>query len=393
MSSVYLQNGEVITSNGSSLECTLSSLLNNKSNLKSMFLKKSLNNFTVGLADWTNLEIQYNQKNYRRKLVLTILFKKLLPTLKIRKIDRVICQIAPRPSDLDWHIKNNKKVTENIDENDISIKIIEQFKLHNFLISDDQIDFLDNTCTSGHSLLGFAYQGIKLNKWNNVVLIAIDLVDEINLHILNNLGALATSNLSDDAKSRPFDKNRSGFIKSDGAAIALLTSNPEYENNNLCEILSFSQTNDAYKLTDGRDDTEGIQKAMKLAIERSGITIDNIDIIKTHGTSTILNDLHESNAIQKVFENLNPFVTSLKGHLGHTTDASGLVENIVFSAALKKGYYLGIKNLDRPAFNLNFLKNVKQIESSKNIFFLCNNLGFGGNNSCLVLKSNYIKEV
>ena len=252
-----------------------------------------------------------------------------------------------------------------------------------------QIQILDNTCTSGNSLLGYGFQGIKLNEWKSVLLIAVDIVDPFNIFILKSLGALATSDLDPDLISRPFDKLRSGFVKSDGAACAILTGDMEFSEESVGEILSFSQTSDAFKLTDGRDDSQSIIKAMQLAIERAQLKPSSIDLIKAHGTSTVLNDLHEAKAIEQVFgkSDKSPYVTSLKGHIGHVTDSSGLVESIILCSAIKKGYIPGILNLKDPDFDLKFAKQNLNLEKKHSINILSNTLGFGGNNCCVVLRA------
>src|SRR5512135_1358545 len=118
---------------------------------------------------------------------------------------------------------------------------------------------------------------------------------------------------------------------------------------------------------------------MRGAIERSRITPQDLAFIKAHGTSTQLNDKHEALAIERLLDGENKvLISALKGHLGHTTDASGLVESLLAGYAAHRNIILPIKNLDAPEFPLNFATRPVEVESAR--YFLTNNFGFGGNN-------------
>jgi 3-oxoacyl-[acyl-carrier-protein] synthase II len=150
-------------------------------------------------------------------------------------------------------------------------------------------------------------------------------------------------------------------------------------------LVSFGQTSDAYRLTDGRDDAKYVIRAIELAITNSGLSKDQLAFVKAHGTSTVLNDRHEAMAIESVFEKNNIPVTSLKGHLGHTTDASGLIENLIAASFLKTGWILPTKNcFDSSEFNINIVK-INPIQTSSR-YFLSNSIGFGGYNSSAIIK-------
>lgn len=262
--------------------------------------------------------------------------------------------------------------------------IYNSLKRNGVIVDKLDIQIIDNTCTSGNSVLGIAAQGIKLNLWKNCLVIAIDLMD---LHIAVNLKALGALSLnqSDAAKaSRPFDKKRDGFVKSDGAAIALVSNSKV--NTNDPEILGFSQTSDAYKLTEGAENGDSIAKAIQIALDQANIRADQISFVKAHGTSTRLNDLHEAQAINNLFykNQIKVPVTSLKGHLGHTNDASGLVETILAAELLKEGLIPFTLNCDDPEYDIDIVRSLR-VESDKR-FFISNTSGFGGNNSSLILK-------
>lgn len=247
------------------------------------------------------------------------------------------------------------------------------FNYNGISLTTDQIAIIDNTCTTGLTLLTHAIQGVQSGLWENVFVAAIDLVDPFVTYLLNGLGALGEV-------SKPFDKDRSGFVKTESASCTYISTEPE---KSLMSMLSYHQSNDAWRLTDGRDDCYYISHTMKKALELSGITEKDIAFIKAHGTSTQLNDLHEAHAILEVFKNKNIPVTSLKGHLGHTTDASGLVENLLAAYALKRNVIFKTEGCLNPDFKLNIIQETQKTQLP---YFLSNSFGFGGNNASAIFK-------
>ncbi len=390
MNKALFYKSEVITSLGTSLAETVSNIKRDKVNFKRTdHLIDDSASFICGLADWNNSIFQNSPHTYKNEIAISILIDKVLRNSRVQNFDQVICLITPSLQDLDFYLQTNNDISKFTKELEYPSFIIQELARHNCLIRKDQIQIVDNTCTSGNTIIGYAYQGLKLGVWKSVLLLAVDLTDAFNLHVLKNLGALAVSDLDPEKISRPFDKLRSGFIKSDGASCAILSSDPLLEDQSLGEVLAFSQTADAHKLTDGRDDCLSIIKAMELAVERSSLSKNEVNFIKAHGTSTGLNDLHEAKAISKVFnqQSPGPIVFSLKGHLGHVTDSSGLVENSIVCASIESGKMFPTRNLENTEFDLNFLREPQKLIKNKEYVFLSNALGFGGNNSCLIFKS------
>ena len=265
----------------------------------------------------------------------------------------------------------------------------DELKSKGIHLKKNDVAIIDNSCTSGNCVLGFAHQGIKLGMWESCLVVTVDLVDYYNLLILNGLGVLSNSSLDPQTASRPFDKNRNGFVKSDGAAAALVCNETYAKRNRLTEkpieILSFTQSADAYRLTDGRDDVESIMYAMKSALNLARLTPDDIAFIKAHGTGTKLNDEHEAKAIKKIFSTCKAPVPILgmKGHIGHVTDASGLVETLIAGEAAQRGTILPTKNCEEPEFELDIVQKPRAINGKK--YFMSNTVGFGGNNSSLII--------
>lgn len=272
----------------------------------------------------------------------------------------------------------------NTQKNPSFTKKNDQDSAHNILnqngilLAKDDIHIVENTCTSGLSILIAASQGISMGKWKNVLVCTIDLIDPLALYLLNSLGALSQSKNEPETMLRPFDLNRDGFVKTESASIALVSENIEsLEQTAFMKLISFHQSNDAFRLTDGREDGSYIKLSMQKAFENSQLTTQDIAFIKSHGIGAKYSDQYEALAIQELFNKSNIPVTSLKGHLGHTSDASGLVENLIAGYALKNKIVLPIKNCDHPEFNLPLVHHPLKTNLK---FFLSNAVGFGGQN-------------
>lgn len=265
-------------------------------------------------------------------------------------------------------------------EIDSAFKVL---KSNNFSITKNNIFIFDNTCTSGLSLLTIAKNGISSRKWSKVLVIAIDLIELRELFSIYSLGAVANvANSNDKYLEKPFDKKRNGFIKTESLSAAVITSDASCLNLKLGRVASYEQTNDAYRITDGRDDSKYIIKSMEGALEKARLTAGDISFVKSHGTGTKLNDLHEANAILKVFGSTVPII-SLKGSLGHTTDASGLVESILASYEFCKGKMIPTFGCEDSEFKLNIIKKHKDITGK---YFMANAFGFGGNNLSVIFE-------
>lgn len=324
-----------------------------------------------------------SRNHTKAELILDYLisrFKATTPSLNIDAILLLYKTVHPFEC-LHYQQINQNNFYEKNDQDSVH-KILAK---HNIQIQKDNIYVIDNTCSTGLTLLSHASQAIEINKWNNVLVCAIDLMDAYRLYSLNSIGAFASKEMPAENVSRPFDQDRNGFVKTESGSLALITSNPGlFSDEHHFQLLSFHQTNDAYKLTDGREDNLFIKRAMEVAIHRSGLEYNKIAFVKSHGTSTMLNDAHEAEAILEVFKHENVPVTSLKGHLGHTTDASGLIENLIAAKALSNGLVLPTKNFSSSELKINVVHGKALPVDSK--YFLSNSFGFGGNNISAVFE-------
>lgn len=202
--------------------------------------------------------------------------------------------------------------------------------------------------------------------------------------------AMSKNNDNPQSASRPFDKNRDGFVMGEGAGIVILEELEHAQKRGaeiLAEIVGYGMTCDAYHMTSPDPNGEGIKNSMKIAISDAKINTSEIDYINAHGTSTEANDKTETLAIKRLFENTdNLLVSSTKSMTGHLLGAAGGIEAIVSILSLKNGIVPATINYETPdpECDLNYVPN-KSINKSLN-YVLSNNLGFGGHNATLVFK-------
>lgn len=203
--------------------------------------------------------------------------------------------------------------------------------------------------------------------------------------------ALSKWNDRPEAASRPFDKERNGFVMGEGAGIMVLENMEKAQArgaNILAEIVGFGATADAYHITSPRPDGEGTIPCMEQAIKQAGIQKEDIDYINAHGTSTPLGDLAETNAIKKVFGHhaykIN--ISSTKSMHGHLLGAAGGLESVICVKSLLEGVVPPTINLDNQdeACDLNYTPNQAVKRELK--YALNNSFGFGGTNSTMVFK-------
>jgi 3-oxoacyl-[acyl-carrier-protein] synthase II len=206
-----------------------------------------------------------------------------------------------------------------------------------------------------------------------------------------NMKATSTRNDEPQKASRPFDAKRNGFVMSEGAGVLVLE---EYEYAKArgahiyAELCGLGMTADAFHITNPEPEGNGATRAMRLAIKNSGITIDEIDYINAHGTSTPAGDRGETIAIKNVFGEraYQILVSSSKSMMGHALGAAGALESIVCIYALERGIVPPTINYEfpEPECDLNYVPN---IAVKKDIRYAINNsFGFGGVNAVLVFK-------
>jgi 3-oxoacyl-[acyl-carrier-protein] synthase II len=203
--------------------------------------------------------------------------------------------------------------------------------------------------------------------------------------------ALSLRNDAPEKASRPFDRQRDGFVLSEGAGVLVLEEQRHAENRGatiLAELAGYGLSSDAYHITRPGPDGEGSARAMTLALADAVVHPDDIGYLNAHGTSTIQNDRIETLAIKKTFNDYarKLSISSSKSMLGHMLGAAGAVEAAVTAIALSQGIIPPTTNLEHPdpECDLDYVPNTPRRQKVKAA--LSNSLGFGGINAALVLK-------
>ena len=202
--------------------------------------------------------------------------------------------------------------------------------------------------------------------------------------------SLSTSyNDKPEEASRPWDKDRDGFVMGEGAGILVLE---EYEHakkrsaNIYGELIGYGMSGDAHHITAPAEDGDGGYRAMKAALEMAKLSSENINYINAHGTSTVKGDEIELNAISRLFKN-NIYVSSTKSSIGHLLGAAGSVESIFSILSIRNNILPATLNLNNPIETSNINLIPKEPIETKISYALSNSFGFGGTNTALLFKS------
>jgi len=250
-------------------------------------------------------------------------------------------------------------------------------------------------CASGAHAIGDSFRLIQLNKADVMVAGGAEAaICRIGMAGFCALRALSTK-FNNDPKdaSRPFDKDRDGFVMGDGAGILILE---EYEHakkrnaNILCEIIGYGSSGDAHHITSPPEDGNGAERCILSALNDAKKNPEDINYINAHGTSTPVGDRIEIKSIKKVFsKNLNKIkMSSTKSSIGHLLGASGSVESIYSILSIKDGKLPPTLNLISPmpeAEGLDLIP-LNSVDQKVNCV-LTNSFGFGGTNASLIFKS------
>ncbi len=203
--------------------------------------------------------------------------------------------------------------------------------------------------------------------------------------------AMSTRNEEPEIASRPFDKDRDGFVMGEGAAVLILEEYGRAQARGAkiyAEVAGYGITNDAHHMTAPRPDGSQAARSMRLALDDAGVSADEIGYVNTHGSSTPLNDSTETMAIKTVMGERAYRVpmSGTKGYYGHALGASGAIETAICALALEREWLPPTINLQvaDEACDLNFLPGTGRKERVEHI--LTNSFGFGGINAALVLR-------
>ncbi len=249
-----------------------------------------------------------------------------------------------------------------------------------------------SACATSNHAFGDAYKMIQSGLADVIIAGGTEAaITEMSIAGFSNMKAL-TKNNDINSASRPFDKNRDGFVMGEGAGILVLESLDHAKKRNaeiLAEIIGYGASADAFHITSPDPNGAGAILAMETAIQDSGIKKKDISYINAHGTSTHFNDKIETKAIKHVFEKYykDLYVTSTKSMTGHLLGATGGIEAIASILSMQNQTIVPTINYSNPdpECDLNYVPN-KSISKKIN-YSLSNNFGFGGHNSVIIFKS------
>ena len=247
-----------------------------------------------------------------------------------------------------------------------------------------------SACATGSHSIGDAYQIIRRGDADAMIAGGTEsTVTPLGIGGFAVMKALSTRNDDPQGASRPFDKNRDGFVLGEGSGIVVLE---EYESAKkrgakiYAEVVGYGLTGDAYHLTAPAPGGEGAARCMAMALKNAGLNPGDVDYINAHGTSTPMNDLYESMAIRKVFGDQKLMVSSTKSMTGHALGAAGGLEAVFTLMAMDKGVVPPTINYSEPdpECTLDYVPNTAR--DARVNCAMSNNLGFGGTNATLLFK-------
>ncbi|MBE9481232.1 MAG: beta-ketoacyl-[acyl-carrier-protein] synthase family protein, partial [Bacteroidetes bacterium] len=254
-------------------------------------------------------------------------------------------------------------------------------KIADFLGIKDYITTISTACSSSANSIMFGARLIKNGILDRVIVGGTDSLTKFTLNGFNTLMIL------DKTGCKPFDNNRDGLTLGEGAGFLVLESERAVNSANkeiLCELKGYNNSCDAYHQTASSPEGYGAYLAMKGAIDMSRLSTKKIDYINAHGTGTVNNDLSEGKAIEKIFDNKIPKLSSTKSFTGHTLGAAGGIEAVLSVLSIKHQTIFPNLNFGQQMKELNFSPLTSLIKNVKINNVLSNSFGFGGNNTTLI---------
>ena len=247
-------------------------------------------------------------------------------------------------------------------------------------------------CAAGAHAIGDAFKLVKTGKADAMITGGMEAVITATcIAGFNAMKALSTRNDEPEKASRPFDRDRDGFVVGEGCGILILESLEsalERGANIYAEMVGYGMSGDGFHMTSPPPDGSGASRCMQAAIDDAGITADQIDYVNAHGTSTPINDLYETRALKTVFKDYakKVAISSTKSMTGHLLGGSGGIETVFTALTIKHGIIPPTINLDNPGEECD-LDYVPHVARKVNVnVAMTNSFGFGGTNATLILK-------
>lgn len=251
---------------------------------------------------------------------------------------------------------------------------------------------VSSACASSAYAIALGYDLIK-NGMADVVIVggADSIVNKEEIDGFNSIYAISTENHAPEKASKPFSKDRDGFVIGEGAGVLVLESERSAlarQATIYAEIAGYALSSEAYNIMAPMKDGEGIAQCIAQALKNAGVETTQVDYINAHGTSTTLNDKYETLAIKKVFGDraYQIPISSSKSMIGHTIGAAGAIELIITIQTIVHSLITPTINLDQadPELDLDYVPN--QSRSREVNCALSHSFAFGGHNAVLVIK-------
>ncbi len=250
---------------------------------------------------------------------------------------------------------------------------------------------LISACATGTNAIGEAAETIRRGAADVMLAGGAEAaIQPVTMAGFNSMGALSTRNDEPERASRPFDKNRDGFVAGEGAGVLVLEAEQHARARGArvyAEVSGYGITNDAYHISAPLENGAGAVECMRLALAQANVRPQDIDYLNAHGTGTPLNDKSETAAVRTVFGEsaYDLAISSTKSMTGHLLGAAGAVEAIFCVKALGAGLLPPTINHETPdpECDLDYVPNQARPKAARRA--MSNSFGFGGHNACLIL--------
>ncbi len=240
---------------------------------------------------------------------------------------------------------------------------------------------MSTACSSSANTIMTGVRMIKNGLLDSVLVGGMDALTRFTLNGFNSLEIVSPTGC------RPFDRDRNGVTIGEGAAFLVLDSEEAAAGKTVYgEVTGYANRCEAFHQTASSPDGSGAIMTIRKALEVAGIRPEEIDYINAHGTGTQINDLSEGNAIQAVFGEKAPPVSSTKGYTGHTLAAAGAIEAVIALLSIRHQTVFPNLRLENPVAELSFIPET-EVSKRKIMHVLSNSFGFGGSNSTLIISN------
>jgi len=238
-----------------------------------------------------------------------------------------------------------------------------------------------NACASGTNAIGHAFECVRSGKYQRVLTGGYDAISELVFVGFDSLQA------STSERCRPFDRDRSGMVLGEGAAVIALENLERAHARGakiMAEIIGYGISTDNHHLTQPDPSGSGPRRAMEQALQSANLTARNVDYINAHGTATVFNDAAEGKAIRELFGKVP--VSSTKSMIGHSLGAAGAIEAVVCLLALQAQLLPANLNFSNSDPNLDLEIVANESRPAKIDIVLSNSFGFGGTNASVLIQ-------